>query len=85
MKKYLPKIIIGVLVLLALTNPTQNDFRGYAELKSGLNKKQAEYTLTTSRTSYFLICSVYQYSSPTFNKRGRYFGIFKTFIEIYSN
>jgi hypothetical protein len=78
--------IIGVL--LAATNPTPTDFKGY------LNTKPLSST-DEGRTSYFLFFSIYTvsylvdngqtdgYGNPVYNRTPtKYLGIFKNFIEI---
>jgi len=82
MKNRFSKILIGIIILLALTNPTQSDFEKYAKLYSN-----TEHEIRCARTSYFLIFSLYEYKryvdydhEKTIDVK--FIGVFKTFIEI---
>ena len=82
MKQHLPKIIIGLLILLAFLNPTQSDFEKYILFRS-----QAPYDLHSSRDSYFLFFSIYkaEYTKPGYvgysDYQESYIGIFKNFVQ----
>lgn len=74
MKKLWIKIVLAIIILLALTNPTVKDLKESTG-KNGL------------RTGYFLVFSIYTVTPHDIfgNESGhseKYIGIFKNFIEI---
>ena len=84
MKSRLKKIVLGLIILLALTNPSQTDFNNMFSKVGG------------HRTLYFLLFSVYEYNQSTVDCRfnsdktkvycytKKYIGIFKNFIPFYT-
>ena len=76
MKKHWIKIVIGLVILLALTNPTVKDFKEYTN------------NITGKRTGYFLILSTFEDNyteesgSFSYEHHRKYIGIFKNFILI---
>ncbi|MEO8145990.1 MAG: hypothetical protein ABI723_00070 [Bacteroidia bacterium] len=76
MSKKTTYVIIGIVALLAITNPTTDDFR-----KNVGNGR---------RTGYFLIFSTFQYDNSYYDRVERkyittsthkFIGVFKNFIE----
>ena len=91
MKKHWKKIVLGLVVLLALTNPTNTDFKDFLK---GIKQPSDGY-----RSGYFLIFSTFKHSHIMRRETGRksydgkavtvdfryeytYLGIFKNFIPI---
>jgi hypothetical protein len=70
-------IIITIILVLAIPNPTESDFKNYLEAKDFPNR-------SIGRTGYFLIFSIYEVNLPyDYTKPHQtYIGIFKNFIYI---
>lgn len=81
------KIALAAIILLALTNPTVNDFRDFVNNRTG------------KRTGYYLLCSTFEksyttserystgeFTSSTFESKHteKYIGVFKNFFLISS-
>jgi hypothetical protein len=91
MKKHSWKIIIGILVLLSITNPNQSDFDRFSGCNSNYSSEKC------GRQSYLLLFSIYHIKDSVeifaWNKQSKetvlsginvydkyYIGIFKNFI-----
>jgi hypothetical protein len=73
-------ILIGIILLFAVTNPTKSDFTDYLR---GIGLHQ-ECTEMGGRTSYYLIFSIYAIRGKCEGvyHDGIFIGIFKNFFEI---
>jgi len=69
-----------VLLILAVTNPSQRDFEKYV----GLQETQyLEKNIRCARIGYYGVYSVYEYKLAFEGRRTKYYyGIFGNFIEI---
>jgi hypothetical protein len=99
MKKRITLIIIGVLILLLLTNPTQSDFKGYVQLDKDRNDKDNAFWFSHDgkRTYYLLLFSVWKEQDKMGDKYGEmkektsiernttYIGIMKNFFVLHSD
>lgn len=73
-------ILIGIVLLLSIMNPSKTDFLNYLKA-NGLQEQCAE---NGGRTGYFLIFSIYRLKGPCDYgyTDDTYIGLFKNFIKI---
>lgn len=77
-----PIIIISLVALLFLLNPTPEDFVNYISMGEYPNVHSSQ---TTGRMVYIGICSIYRYRYRDANGKAYaylYLGIFKNFIPL---
>jgi len=73
MRKKIIWVVVAILVLLVFTNPSQSDFKNFAELKS--NRKN----IICSRTGYYFFFSIYEHNGDSPN---RFIGALKNFFSL---
>lgn len=93
MKKMKLKITFSAIILiLIITNPTNNDFKNYLQGSYGINVSENNDTnmkYPFGRTKYYFFLSIYKYSELKkedgeykIEKSKTYLGIFKNFFQV---
>ena len=72
-------IFISILIILIVTNPSEERFHRYITLKSGQFNPNL---IRSARTKYYLFFSTFEYTSRSPNKSGKYIGLFLNFYKI---
>ena len=87
-KKYIPILVImGVTVLMFITNPGEKHFKSYLKkqlIKRNFPEKDIEESITNTKVKDYILFSQYSFKIKDYNvpMEGSYIGAFDFFISV---